>query len=139
MATIKELREQAANVVTEARSMLDSIADDATAEVRKEAEIAVDKALDEACQLEGRAERLEKREAAEKRSTAEAERQEGEQRRNKRTGYEPKKAAQGEMSYRAAFPEWLLSHGEDGHCASGARAVLEEKRAQTTANTAGGY
>ena len=68
MATIKELREQAAKTLTEARSMLDGINDKSTKEQRAEAEIAVDKALAETAEIEARAERMGKLEAAEKRA-----------------------------------------------------------------------
>ncbi|MEL7282115.1 MAG: phage major capsid protein [Pseudomonadota bacterium] len=140
MATPKELRDQAARVVTEARSMLDGIADDATAEVRKEAEIAVDKALDKAGDLEARAERFEKLEAAEQRAKDAAEDAEREIRQAKRPGHEPKVVRNDEeITYRAAFHQMLLSHAEGGFMSPEARSVLAEQRAQTTANTAGGY
>ncbi len=147
MATIKELREQAAKVVTEARSMLDGIKDDATAEVRKEAEISVDKALDEASALEARADRLEKLEAAEKRAVEQAEREEREAREAKRPSHEAKEVRNGgNMDYRSAFHAYMAAGGQLGAMESEARAVLEggyvsgpESRAQTTANTAGGY
>ena len=147
MATIKELREQAAKVVTEARSMLDGIDDKSTAEERKEAEIAVDRALDEAAEIEARAERQGKLEAAEKRAVEAAEAEERKARESKRPGADPAIAEQGgEMDYRTAFHSWLRSKAEDGEpITAEARAVLKsgrrqiEARAQTTTNAAGGY
>ena len=102
MATIKELREQAANAVTAARSKIDAISDKATPEERKEAEIAVDRALDEASELEARAERIAKVEAAEKRA------QEAEERAREasRPKYDEATATTGsDMDYRTAIHE----------------------------------
>lgn len=147
MATIKEMREQAAKVVTEARALLDGISDKSTAEQRKEAEVAVDKALDEASQIEARAERQGKLEDAEKRATEFAEAEERKARESKRPGVDAKEArTEGEMDYRTAFHSWLASKSEDGEpLTAEARAVLRagfskiESRAQTTTNAAGGY
>lgn len=147
MATPKELRDQAARVVTEARSMLDAIKDDASVEERKEAEIAVDKALDEDRDLNARADRLEKLEAAEKRALEQAETEERAARDAKRPGLEPKDVRNGaDMDYRSAFHAYMKAGGQIGAMETEARAVLEtgyvpagEERAQTTSNTAGGY
>lgn len=146
MATIKELREQAANVVTEARSMLDAISDKSTPEQRAEAEQAVDKALDEAGQLDARADRLSKLEAAEKNMAEERDRQEREAREAKRPGYDAVEVQSGgDMTYRQAFHEYLRNQGQTGAMNPEARAVLErgyqkiEERAQTTTNAAGGF
>jgi len=86
MATVKELREQAANVVTEARSLLDAISDKSTPEQRKEAEQAVDRALDEAAGIEARADRETKLADAEKRTIESIDRTEREARESKRPG-----------------------------------------------------
>lgn len=146
MATIKELREQAANAVTEARSMLDSIKDDSTPEQRKEAEQAVDRALDEASQIEARAERMAKLEEAEKRTSQAIEDALKQSRDAKRPGVEPGEARQGgEMGYREAFHEYLRAQGQRSEMPAEARAVLArgysqiEHRAQTTTDAAGGY
>ncbi len=146
MATIKELREQAANAVTEARSMLDSIKDDSTPEQRKEAEQAVDRALDEAGQIEARAERMAKLEEAEKRTSQAIEDALKQSRDAKRPGVEPGEARQGgEMGYREAFHEYLRAQGQRSEMPAEARAVLArgysqiEHRAQTTTDAAGGY
>lgn len=147
MATITELREQAAKVVTEARSMLDGIDDKSTPEQRKEAEIAVDRALDEASDIEARAERQTKLEAAEKRALEAHEAEERSARESKRPGVEAAEARNGgDMDYRSAFHAWLNSKSEDGEPLSAeARSVLRagygkiEARAQTTTAAAGGY
>lgn len=146
MATIKELREQAAKVVTEARSMLDSISDKSTPEQRKEAEQAVDKALAEAGEIEARVERLSKLEAAEKRALEAAEVEERQKRESKRPVMpEAESRNGGEMDYRTAFHAYIRAEGQKSEMDPEARAVLErgfskiEHRAQTTAVAAGGY
>ena len=148
MATIKELREQAAKVVTEARSMLDGINDKSTAEQRKEAEQAVDRALDEASQIEARAERLAKLEQAEKRAHEAADQESRAAREAKRPNVEPGEARMGgDMDYRTAFHAYIRAQGQKGDMPAEARATLEagfknmsaEHRAQTTTAAAGGY
>lgn len=140
MATVKEMREQAANTVANARSLLDAIKDDSTPEQRKEAEIAVDKALNEASDIEARAERVEKLEAAEKRAHEAAEAEERAARDAKRPGVDAKEARNGggEMEHREAFHEYLRCAGQVSEMSPEARAVLEA-RAQTTVNSAGGH
>jgi HK97 family phage major capsid protein len=147
MATIKELREQAANVVTEARSMLDAISDKSTPEQRKEAEQAVDRALDEAAQIEARADRIAKLEAAEKSVNELRDRHEREAREARRPGADPVNVnAGGDMDYRTAFHEYLRAQGQKSDMDPEARAVLErgyqkiELRAQTSStDSAGGF
>ena len=148
MATIKELREQAARTLAEARSMLDSIKDDATPEQRAEAEQAVDRALDEMSSIEARADRMAKVEEAEKRMAEIAEREAEERRRSNRPHLpEGEARTGGQMDYRDAFRAYLQAQGNLGAMDAEARAVLEagyqpmnaEHRAQTTTNAAGGY
>lgn len=146
MATIKELREQAAKTLTEARSMLDAISDKSTKEQRAEAEQAVDKALVETSEIEARAERFEKLEVAEKRADEARDREERHAREAKRPGVDAAVAAQGgDMDYRSAFHAYLRAEGQMGAMDAEARSVLSrgytnvEQRAQTTAVTAGGY
>lgn len=146
MATIKELREQAAKTLTEARSMLDGINDKSTKEQRAEAEIAVDKALAETAEIEARAERMGKLEAAEKRAEEARELEERQAREAKRPGVDAAEARQGgDMDYRTAFHAYLRAEGQMGAMDAEARSVLSrgyttvEQRAQTTTNTAGGY
>lgn len=146
MATIKELREQAANVVTEARSMLDAISDKSTPEQRAEAEQAVDKALDEAASIEARAERLVKLDEAEARANEAREAEERQKRESKRPGVDAVEVTTGgDMDYRTAFHAYLRAEGQMGSMDAEARSVLSrgytgiEQRAQTTTNSAGGY
>ncbi|WP_339764939.1 phage major capsid protein [uncultured Sulfitobacter sp.] len=146
MATIKELREQAAKTLTEARSMLDGINDKSTKEQRAEAEIAVDKALAETAEIEARAERMGKLEAAEKRAEEARDLEERQAREAKRPGVDAAEARQGgDMDYRTAFHAYLRAEGQMGAMDAEARSVLSrgyttvEQRAQTTTNTAGGY
>lgn len=147
MATIKELREQAANAVTEARSMLDAISDKSTPEERAEAEQSVDRALDEATQIEHRADRLAKLEAAEKSVNELRERQEREAREARRPGADPVDVKTGgEMDYRTAFHEYLRAQGQKSDMDPEARSILErgyqkiELRAQTSStDSAGGF
>ncbi len=146
MATPKELREQAARTLTEARSMLDAIDDKSTPEARAEAEMAVDKALSEAAEIEARAERLGKLEAAEKRAAEAQEAEERSARESNRPSLPTGEAAQGgEIDYRTAFHQYLRAEGQMGAMDPEARSVLArgyadvEQRAQTTANAAGGY
>lgn len=145
MATPKELREQAAKTVAEARTLLDNISDKSTKEQRAEAEQAVDKALAEASEIEGRAERMAKLEAAEKRAQEHAEAEERAKRESKRPGVEAAEARGESVDYRTAFHEYLRAQGVKGDMDPEARAVLErgyakvELRAQTTTAAAGGY
>lgn len=148
MATIKELREQAAKTLTEARSMLDGINDKSTKEQRAEAEQSVDKALAEASDIEARADRLGKLEAAEKRESEYRETEERKEREDKRPNVNAGQAnTGGDMDYRAAFHQYIRAEGQKSDMTSEARSVLEghfntlapEHRAQTTTNAAGGY
>lgn len=143
MATIQELREQAAKAVTEARSKLDEIGEKSSPEQRTEAEQSVDRALEEASQLEARAERMQKLEDAEKRAAAAADEAEQRAREDKRPLYDDAASQPGEMNYRAAFHEYLRAQGQKGDMSAEARAVLTrgevELRAQTTTNAAGGF
>ena len=146
MASIKELREQAAKAVTEARSMLDAISDKSTPEQRKEAEQSVDRALSEASEVEAKIERLSKLEAMEQRAIEAAEAEKRKAREDKRPGVDPAQVGTGgDMDYRTAFHEYLRAQGQKGDMSAEARAVLSrgyakvETRAQTTTAAAGGY
>jgi HK97 family phage major capsid protein len=146
MATLRELREQAARTLTEARSMLDGISDKATPEQRTEAEQSVDRALDEMSQIEARTERMEKLEAHEKRMASANEADERSRRENRRPGMDPAEVTTGgDIDYRTAFHQYLRAQGQKGEMSTEARSVLNagyknvELRAQTTADAAGGY
>jgi HK97 family phage major capsid protein len=146
MATLRELREQAARTLTEARSMLDGISDKATPEQRTEAEQSVDRALDEMSQIEARTERMEKLEAHEKRMASANEADERSRRESRRPGMDPVEVTTGgDVDYRTAFHQYLRAQGQKGEMSTEARSVLNagyknvELRAQTTADAAGGY
>lgn len=145
MADIKEMREKAARTLTEARSMLDSIKDNATPEERKEAEIAVDKALDEVTRIEADIDRREKMEAAEKRAQERLEAVDADK-RPKLDGEARGQDSGEKVEYREAFHEYLRAQGQLGEMSVEARDVLKqgfssvETRAQTAGtNSAGGY
>lgn len=137
MATIKELREQAASTLADARSMLDAISDKSTPEQRTEAEQSVDKALTAASGLEAQAERLENLEAAEKRLSENAERKEKETRKKKRpeNNNVEDRSNEGEL-YRSAFAKFACG----AELTTEDRSVLKsrESRAQTAGSNAGG-
>ena len=148
MATIKELREQAAKTLTEARSMLDAISDKSTAEQRTEAEQSVDKALESVRETEARADRLGKLEQAEKREADYRETEERKERDDKRPGVNTGQSRNGgDMDYRTAFHAYIRAEGQKSDMSAEARSVLDnhfnslspEHRAQTTTNSAGGY
>jgi HK97 family phage major capsid protein len=146
MATIKELREQAANVVTEARSMLDGISEKSTPEQRAEAEQAVDRALDSARDIEARADRMTNLEEMEKRTADQIDRAEREAREARRPSLPVAEARMGgDVTYRSAFHAYLRAQGQKSEMEPEERAVLDrgfsqiEHRAQTTTDAAGGY
>ena len=150
MANSKELREQAAKAATEARSLFDQ-ASEAKDEARSaELEAQHDKAMADFDAYTAKAERLEKLEAAEKRAVEAHEAEERKRREDRRPAYDEvtDDGKSGKMDYRAAFHAYLRSNSPDGEPLSPeAREVLRagynkvniEGRAQTTANTAGGY
>ncbi len=146
-ADTKKLREQAARTLTEARSMLDSLPDDATPERREEVERQVDCALDELSQIERQIEIQQRLAEADRRIAELAEAEERSRREARRPGVEPAEVRQGEdVPYREAFHAYLREAGNVAAIPAEHRAVLKrgyakiEKRAQTSStNTAGGY
>ena len=148
MATIKDLREQAAKTLTEARSMLDAISDKSTKEQRTEAEQSVDKALESAREIEGRAERQGQLDEFDKRADELRETEERKARESKRPTLDSGEVRNGgDMDYRTAFHQYIRAEGQKSDMTPEARSVLEghfntlapEHRAQTTTNAAGGY
>ena len=146
MATIKELREQAATTLAEARSNLDAISDKSTPEQRTEAEQSVDRALESAGELEARADRMERLEAAERQSEETRDREERQARESKRPNLPAGESRQGDngASYRSAFAKYACGMADD--LSSEERAILRsgvatsETRAQLAGTTtAGGY
>lgn len=145
MATIKELREQAANAATEARSLLDQASDEKDEARAADLESQHDKAMSDFDRFTDKAERLEKLEAAEQRASDHAEREERKARDEKRPATEGVETPADGMDYRTAFHEYIRAEGQVGAMSTEARSVLNagyesiETRAQTTTNTAGGY
>lgn len=144
MADLKTLREERANIITQSRSLIDeadSVKDEARA---AELEAQADKALDDVAKLDAKIERMEKVEALEARARQSAD----EARQERRPGKEEAEARAGandEPTYEKAFYASLRAKANDEQLAPEMRAVLNrgyvqvETRAQTTANTAGGY
>lgn len=145
MATLKEMREERARVITEARSFIDqadSVKDEAEA---KSLEERSDKALERASELDAKIARAEKIEAMEER-LKNAENRQREARRPSADDAAATGADDGqEVTYRSAFQAYIRNQGQLGSMKPEERVVLEqgysavELRAQTTANTAGGY
>lgn len=143
MANVKELREQSANLVAEARAKLDSITDDVAEERAAEIESEVDAMLESAAKLDEKAERAFKLDQAQRRAEAYAE--DVETGRRPVTGGEGRSEQEG-PSYREAFHAYLRSVGEGTSLDPEVRAVLRtgyqkvEGRAQTVGtNSAGGF
>lgn len=146
MATIKELREQAANVVTEARSMLDGISDKSTPEQRTEAEQSVDRALVEAGEIEGRIQRQTNLEAAERRANEAREADELNKRKAKRPSTTDSSDDNGEsVTYRAAFAKLMCGispvdmEPEDRNVLRTGSTQFEARAQTAGTTTAGGY
>ena len=139
MATIKELREQAAKTLTEARTMLDGIKDDASPEARTEAEQSVDRALEGMASIEAKIERQEKLERFERNANEAREREEAEARKQKRPDLSMVETSDGEMSYRDAFQAYIRAGGNEGAMPSEARAALEARAQTVGVNAAGGF
>ena len=137
-AEVKSLREQQANIATEARTKFEEIKDETTEERAAEIEREFDAMMEDHDKLGEKAERMQK--------LADAEKLAADQRNAIDESRRPGAQAEGRgvdsgglMEYRAAFHEYLSSKREGGQGISPeARAVLEQ-RAQTTANAAGGY
>ena len=148
MANSKEMREQAANAATEARSLLDqSTAEKDTARAA-DLEAQHDKAMADFDAFTAKAERFDKMEALEQRANDAHEAEERKRREDRRPSYDEATddGTGGSVDYRTAFHSWLASKSEDGEpLTAEAREVLRtgfgkmEARAQTTVNAAGGY
>jgi len=138
--TIAELREKQARIVAEARSKLEEIKDDTTAERAKEIETEYDAAMADYDKLEARAKREEALAAKEADLNAADERRPtGENRR-----VEPGKVEKTDAEQHADAMRSFIRFGKEGMSAE-QRKVLErnrvgEDRAQSVGtNTAGGY
>ena len=145
--TLKEMREKSARAIAEARSLIDALKTDSTAEARAEAHRQADAFLTEAQGYDGQIATLERLEAAEQRAASQRADQrpiiaavQNEQRRE--NGNEADE-------YRDAFFALLAVGGAAQELEPEQRAVLKrgyqalaEKRAQTTtggSGAAGGY
>lgn len=146
MATIKEMREQAAKTVADARALNDEITADTSAERAAEIEASVDAALASAADIEAKIERQEKLDAATRKIEEARELEE----RSRRPGGEaiiiPGADAGEAPSYRQAFHAYLRNAGELGMLSPEERGVLSggfakvEARAQVAGTaSAGGY
>ena len=135
---IKSLREEQARVITEARSLNDTINSDTSESDAKNIEAQVDKALARASEIDVQVERLQKIADVEARMNNDADprRPDGEVRAN---GKDEKAA----ISYRNAFAEYVRAGGATGEMNADARAVLQqgyEARVQVgSTTTAGGF
>lgn len=138
---IKDLRDKMANIATEARSKLNEITDDTPEERANEIEREFDAMMSDHDKMNSQLERAQKIADIEK-SNAELD-----ERYKVGADGSAKGVDDGDkMDYRTAFHSWLRSKSEDGEpLTAEARSVLRsgfgkvEARAQTTANTAGGY
>jgi len=142
MPTIRELREQAARITTEARAKFDAITPETTPDAAAEIESKFDEMMAEVAAIEQRAARLQALEEAEHRM------QEIAQARPTPDDAEQRGQAQAEtISYRAAFQEMLRVGGERAELSPEIRAVLRggivdarEFRVQSAGTAAaGGY
>ena len=152
--TLAEMQEARGRLVTQAREALNEIKTNTDESRTAELEQRHDTIMADFDKLEAGIAREQRVAQAEARIAEAAERQR-EQRRPGSSG-EQRGSDEGEpLSYRSAFQEYLRSQGQLGAMRPEARAVLEagfsplsqeeraqmsqEKRAQTTSNSAGGY
>lgn len=136
MSRIAELREKQAKLVADAREYLDQITDDIDEARAKELESSHDKAMTEYDRLQGQIDREEK--LAERQKTLEepvVERPRGEDRR---AGANAEDTEAAEKRRSDAFRQYLRS-GLEGMDAELRKVLKTEMRAQSTADTAGGY
>lgn len=145
MATLKEMREERAKLITQSRSLIDesdSVKDEARA---VELETQADKALTDVSALDKKIERAEKLENLERSVQEAEERQRQAQRPGQESGVVSGVDNDGEITYRSAFHSYIRNQGQMGSMSAEERSVLTrgysaiEQRAQTTTNAAGGY
>ena len=135
MSGLKSLREQFANIATEARSKLSEIDDNTTEERAVEIEKEFDAMMADADKLEARIAREEKAEALQAKlaepDTSKIPAPEGRQTQAVDAGFQ--------KDYRTAFAEYV-SKGSEASLDAETRSVLMEKRVQTVGtNSAGGF
>jgi HK97 family phage major capsid protein len=137
---IKDLREQQARILTNARAKFDEIKNDTPAERASEIEREFDAMMADHDKIGQRVERAEKLARAQ-RALAEVDLSKRPQLGGEGRGVDEGAA----MGYREAFHEYLRSEGNLGAMDAEARSILRagfskvEHRAQTTSATAGGY
>lgn len=140
MATIKELREQQAELVTKARAKNDEITDKTKAERAKEIEAEFDAIMTEHDTIGAQIKRMERVDAADRALDALDERALRGSDGVALGVDEPKP-----VTYREAFRAYIRAQGNVGVMAPAERKVLQggynqiEARAQTTTDAAGGY
>ena len=146
MATVKELREQVANIVTLSRSKMDEIKSDTPTERASEIEREVDTMLADVTRIEGQIERQEKLEAAERKVDAALEADKRNRRPDNGNGSVDGADDGAAIGYREAFHQYLRCEGQIGAMDPEARQVLRagfskvDVRAQNVGtDSAGGY
>ncbi|MCI5095773.1 MAG: phage major capsid protein [Rhodobacteraceae bacterium] len=144
---IKELREKAKKIETEARGVLDSITDKTSKEDAAKANDKFDAMMEERDSLVAQADRLERIDTAQRETEARNEQREREERENRRPGQEDRQQspeANVSEEYREAFRLMLASGGNPSDLPREARAALQagarEYRAQgVAAGAQGGF
>jgi HK97 family phage major capsid protein len=142
---IKELREKAKKIETEARGVLDSVTDKTSKEDAAKANDKFDAMMEERDSLVAQADRLERIDTAQRETEARNEEREREERENRRPGQEDRQQspeANVSEEYREAFRLMLASGGNPSDLPREARAALQagarEYRAQGVATGAQG-
>jgi HK97 family phage major capsid protein len=138
MPTIRELREEQARVITEARSLNDTITEATTEADAKNIEMQVDRALERAKELDAKIERAEAIEKAEARAKTEAD-----PRRPDGAGEARGQDQGNQPSYREAFAAFMRAGGAVSEISAEHRAILQkghdaEFRVQGSATGAAG-
>ncbi|WP_424967331.1 phage major capsid protein [Dinoroseobacter sp. S375] len=134
MATLKELHEQQARIATNARAKFEEITDETPEERAAEIEREYDAMMADYDKLGAKAERLKRLEDAEKALDA------PDPRAVRGEDVSARAVDDGKpMDYRDAFQAFLRNGASLGGLEPEARKAMAEKRAQTTANAAGGY
>lgn len=138
MPTIRELREEQARIVTEARSLNDTITSDTSEADAKHITEQVDRALARASEIDVTVERMQRLADAEARMANDADPRRPDAAVEARAQDEP-----ATVSYRQAFAEYVRAGGNVGDMRPEARAVLQtgyEERVQVAGTTtAGGF
>jgi HK97 family phage major capsid protein len=142
---IKELRERAKKLETEARSILDGVTDQTPKDKAAESNQKFDNLMEERDGLVAQADRLERSDAAQREAEERQERADREQRESSRPGQGDREHAPGENvsdEYREAFRQLLVNGGNPADLDKEARQALtagaQEYRAQNTGSSSQG-